>query len=193
MSYQRTSHHRPRTSPITIPNKDLHRTIRHQVVIANRKRSRHTRRPNNCIRFVRAANTKATGLTGGYGCQRTMTLCQGPYITGGPRQQRTSTLPSNALHTALRCTDHCQTRPFTLLLRTRSFLEFTAIYVRYFIKHCHLNLNLATVLCLQYGVAATRGPSAHHSVKANLQLSGTNPKEIAEDSRTAQLRTTLRI
>ena len=68
MSYQGTTHHRPRTSPITIPNKDLHRTIKYPVVIANRKRSRHTKRPNNCIRFVRAAKTKASGLTGGYSC-----------------------------------------------------------------------------------------------------------------------------
>ena len=76
MSYQGTSHHRPRTSPITIPNKDLHRTIRHPVVIANRKRSRHSKRPNNCIRFVRAAKSKATGLTG----RQRMLECRGSIV-----------------------------------------------------------------------------------------------------------------
>ena len=63
-STEKSIHYRPRTSPITIPNKDLHKTIKCPVVIANRRRSRHTKRPNNCIQFVRAAKLDITGLAG---------------------------------------------------------------------------------------------------------------------------------
>ena len=129
MSFQRTSHHRPRTSPITIPNKDLHKTIRHQVVIANRKRSRHTRRPNNCIRFVRAANTKATGLTGGYGCLGGMSLCHGPYILGAPGNS--GRVRFRVMLSTQRCGGQIIPKLNPLHYYYELFPEFMAIHVRY--------------------------------------------------------------
>lgn len=61
-TFRNSAHYR--TSAVTIPCKDLHRTIKCQVVIANRKRSRHTKRFNNRILFSRAAKSKTTGLAG---------------------------------------------------------------------------------------------------------------------------------
>ena len=65
----RTTHsstccYRPRKSPITIPYKNPNKTIRCPIVICNRRRSRHTKRLNNRILFVRAAKSRQGLLAG---------------------------------------------------------------------------------------------------------------------------------